>query len=245
MTLLIVSFFAGVLTVAAPCVLPLLPIIIGGSFIESKKDSTDRQWTRPLIIAFSLAFSVIVFTLAIKTTTVFLGIPQTAWQIISGTIVILLGIQYVLPGSWEKFSAKSGFFESSNKFLGKVSRRKGLLGPILIGLSLGPVFSSCSPTYALIVATVLPAAFIKGLFYLTAYAIGMSITLLLIAFLGTVFTSKLRWVMNPDGWFKKSIGILFIIVGILVITGMDKNIQSYILDQGWYKPIENIEQKFN
>ena len=50
--LLLVSLIAGVLTVAAPCVLPLLPIIVG-----------------------SLAVSVILFTLLLKATTASLGIP--------------------------------------------------------------------------------------------------------------------------------------------------------------------------
>jgi len=242
MTLFIVSFFAGVLTIAAPCILPLLPVIIGGSFIEASKDKHERQWIRPLIITASLAVSVILFTLLIKATTLLLDVPQTFWQVLSGSIVILLGIQYVRPGGWEAISAKSGLFERSNKMLGRVSRKKGILGPVLIGFSLGPVFSSCSPTYALIIATILPASFITGLAYLIAYVIGMSMMLLLISYLGTLFTAKIKWAVNPDGWFKKAVGILFILVGVLVITGLDKDIQTFILEQGWYQPIENIEK---
>ncbi|MDQ3065153.1 MAG: cytochrome C biogenesis protein, partial [bacterium] len=89
MALLILSFVAGVLTVAAPCVLPLLPVIIGGALLESDKDKADdRQWLRPLVIAISLAASVITFTLLIKATTALLGVPQIVWQIVSGTIVL-------------------------------------------------------------------------------------------------------------------------------------------------------------
>ena len=57
--LLITSFLAGILTVAAPCVLPLLPVIVGGSLM-------DEHRSRPLIIAVSLALSVILFTLLLK-----------------------------------------------------------------------------------------------------------------------------------------------------------------------------------
>ncbi len=73
MFLLIVSFLAGVLTIAAPCILPLLPVIIGGSLIDSDKDKPERAWLRPVVITASLAVSVIVFTLLIKATTVLLG----------------------------------------------------------------------------------------------------------------------------------------------------------------------------
>lgn len=243
MALLILSFIAGVLTVAAPCVLPLLPIIIGGSLVESSQDKPEKQWLRPFIIACSLALSVIVFSLLIKATTVLLDVPQIVWQIISGLIVIALGLQYLFPGLWEKFSVSSGLFSGSNKYLGKVAQKNGLFGAVLIGFALGPVFSSCSPTYALIVATILPASFFQGLVYLVAYAVGMSATLLLIAYLGQVFISKLQWLANPNGWFKKLVGTFFIIVGIMVIFGIDKNIQTYVLEQGWYDPIKNIEQK--
>lgn len=244
MALLTLSFIAGVLTVAAPCVLPLLPVIIGGSLLEAEKDKPEKRWFRPLVIAVSLAISVIIFTLLIKATTVLLGVPQMVWQTVSGVIVLLLGINFVWPHGWELISAKTGFFNRSNAVLGKAYKHNGLLGPILIGGALGPVFSSCSPTYALIVATVLPASFAQGFLYLVAYALGMSATLLLIAYLGQVFVVKLRWLSNPNGWLKRSVGILFIIVGLVVIFGLDKKIQASVLERGWYDPISNLEQSF-
>ena len=112
-----------------------------------------------------------------------------------------------------------------------------------MGAALGPVFSSCSPTYALIVASVLPVSFAQGLVYLTAYAIGMSASLLLIAYLGQAFVARLHWLSNPKGWFKKTIGVLFIIVGATVMFGIDKRVQSYVLEQGWYNPIGNFERR--
>lgn len=242
MTLLVLSFIAGVLTVAAPCVLPLLPVIIGGSLIEDQKQQS-KQWLRPLIIAASLASSVILFTLLIKATTALLGVPQSVWQIISGSIVILLGLYYVWPKAWEGISAKLGLFTKSNVVLGKAYQKRGIFGAILIGAALGPVFSSCSPTYALIVATILPTSFIEGLVYLVAYAGGMSATLLLVAYLGQAFVTKLKWLSDPNGWFKKIIGILFILVGIGVLYGIDKDIQAFVLEQGWYDPIGNLEKR--
>lgn len=244
MALLILSFIAGVLTVAAPCILPLLPVIIGGSLLEASKDKPERQWLRPLVIASSLAVSVITFTLLIKTTTALLGVPQLVWQIISGAIVLLLGWYYLWPHGWEMASAKTGFFNQSNAALGKAYQKKGLTGALLIGAALGPVFSSCSPTYALIVATVLPASFAQGFLFLVAYALGMSATLLLIAYLGQAFVAKLRWLSNPNGWFKRVVGILFIIIGLMVIFGLDKKLQAYVLEQGWYDPISNLERRF-
>jgi cytochrome c-type biogenesis protein len=242
MALLILSFIAGVLTVAAPCILPLLPVIIGGSLLEASKDKPEKQWLRPMVIVASLAVSVIVFTLLVKATSVLLGVPQVVWQAISGFIILLLGINFVWPHYWEVLSVKTGLFRRSNAVLGKVYKRQGLLGAVLIGAALGPVFSSCSPTYALIVATILPVSFAQGFLYLVAYAVGMSATLLLIAYLGQAFMTKLRWLSNPNGWFKRLVGVLFIAVALAVIFGLDKELQAYILEQGWYDPISNLEQ---
>ena len=244
MTLLILSFIAGVLTVAAPCVLPLLPVIVGGSLLANDKQKPDRLWLRPLVIAASLAVSVVTFTLLIKATTALLGVPQAVWQIVSGTIVLLLGLYFIWPRLWENVFAKSGLFNRSNSLLGKAYKKEGIGGAILIGAALGPVFSSCSPTYALIVASVLPVSFATGLLYLIAYAIGMSATLLLVAYVGQAFVAKLRWVSNPEGWFKRLIGILFIIVGVMVLFGLDRKLQAYVLEQGWYDPISNLEKRF-
>ncbi|MBA3679540.1 cytochrome C biogenesis protein, partial [Candidatus Saccharibacteria bacterium] len=113
-TLLILSFIAGVLTVAAPCVLPLLPVIIGGSLVENTNEK-DRKWLRPLVIAASLAASIVTFTLLIKATTALLGVPQIVWQTLSGIIVLLLGLYYLWPHGWERLSASSGLFNHSNR----------------------------------------------------------------------------------------------------------------------------------
>lgn len=243
MALLVLSFIAGVLTVAAPCVLPLLPVIIGGAVVDAAKDRPERQWLRPLLIAVSLAISVVIFSLAIKGTTALLGVPQAAWQILSGVIVALLGVYFLWPHLWEFFALKLGMVSRSNAALGKAYQRRGWTGTILIGAALGPVFSSCSPTYALIVATILPASFGQGLAYLVAYAFGMSATLLLIAYLGQTFVARLRWLAKPNGWFKRVVGTAFILVGLAVVFGLDKDLQAFILEQGWYDPIGDLEQR--
>lgn len=242
MTLLIVSFLAGALTVAAPCILPLLPVVIGGSIVRGGEKAS---WLRPFVIALSLAGSVIVFTLLLKATTSLLGIPQVVWQFISAFIVILLGLNFLFPEYWDKIALKTGLHIGSNKALGKTSQKKGLLGDVMMGAALGPVFSSCSPTYALIVATVLPVSFAQGFAYLLAYALGLASALLLIAFAGQGLVRKLGWLTNPHGTFRKVIGILFILVGVMVLFGIDKDIQAFVLEQGWYDPISNLEKSLD
>ncbi len=134
MEFLVPSFLAGILTILAPCVLSLLPVIIGGTIGEQNK------W-RPLVVTGSLAVSVVVFTMLLKGTTALLGIPQEVWKWISGGLVILFGITMIFPSLWEKLAFKLKLYKSE-VVLAKSGEKKGLKGAILIGASLGPVFTT-------------------------------------------------------------------------------------------------------
>lgn len=239
MTLLIVSFLAGVLTIAAPCTLPLIPVIVGGSLA---RDQARRSFLRPLVITLSLALSIVVFTLALKLSTVLLGVPTMALQYLAGTVVALFGIHLLVPSLWERIAVRLRLQPRAMHSLAASQKHRGLSGDIMLGAALGPVFSSCSPTYALIVAAVLPQSLAVGILYLLVYALGLSLTLLVIVYLGREFAYKLGWLTRPHGVFIRVIGVLMIITGLLVVLGIDKTVQTFILDQGWYEPIEQIEK---
>jgi cytochrome c-type biogenesis protein len=225
--LLLVSFVAGIPTVAAPCV--------------TDADVASRQWFRPIVIALGLVVSVVVFTLLLQATTTLLRVPRIVWQVLAGLIVILFGLTLLFPETWERIQTRIGLRDRANRALDANYRRGGLLGDLLLGASLGPVFSSCSPTYALIVAAVLPSSFAVGLLYLVAYAIGLAATLLLVAFLGQAAARRLGWLSRPRGWLRVTVGVLMVVVGIAIIAGLDRIVQAWVLEQGWYAPIERLE----
>ena len=185
---------------------------------------------------------VVVFTLLLKATTALLGVPQFVWQLIAGGILVLFGLTLVFPRLWERVMEITGLQNRANLALNRSHSRGGIGGDILLGAALGPTFSSCSPTYALILATVLPVSFAEGLLYIVVYALGLAITLLLVAFLGQAFARKLGWLSNPSGWLRRTVGILLIVVGLAVIFGLDKQFQAFVLEQGWYDPIEQFER---
>jgi len=239
MELLVVSFLAGVLTVAAPCILPLLPVVVGGSIVGEGKVGGLR---RPLVIVASLAVSVVVFTLLLKATTALLGIPTMVWSVVAGGIVVLLGVNWLVPALWERVMLATGGQLGATKLLGASQRTTGVKHDVLLGAALGPVFNSCSPTYALIVAVVLPASFGVGLANLTAYALGLAVILLLVSLFGQGLVQRMRWLSNPNGWFKKMIGVVFILVGLMVMTGLDRRVQTFVLEHGWYAPVSRLEE---
>ncbi len=235
MLFLLVAFASGVLTVLAPCILPVLPIIIGGTLQSGRKRNA-------YLITASLAVSIVLFTLILKFSTLFINIPAETWSVISGGIILAFGITSVFPTLWTNISSRLKLQNTSDHWLEASTHAKGRYSDILLGAALGPVFSSCSPTYFIILATVLPANFGLGLVYLITYSAGLALTLLLISLLGQKFTRKIGWAANPNGVFKKGLGIIFILVGILILTGTDKRIQTAILESGYFN-ITNLEQK--
>jgi len=224
------AFIAGTLTTLAPCVLPLLPIIVGGSIGKPIAEARKRAF----LIAASLGASVIVFTLLLRATTALIDIPALTWQLVSGIILIGLGVVSIFPRLWDALSAKLSLQRRSNKQLVAARERGGTAGAILTGAALGPVFTSCSPLYLYVIVAVLPASFAEGVVLLLAYAIGLCGTLLLVSLLGQKVIGKARWIANPDGNFKRVLGIIFILVGVAVILGLDKDLQFWILE---YSPI--------
>jgi cytochrome c-type biogenesis protein len=230
MLLFLISILAGILTVLAPCILPLLPIVIGASDPQIKERKISR---RAVVIISSLSVSVIIFTLILKASTLLIDIPQSFWNTFSGTIIILLGLAMLFPKLWSQTPFVNKIKNSSNVVLGKGHQRGGDIGNIIVGLSLGPVFSTCSPTYLFIIATALPASFLIGLTYLLGFTFGMALSLFLIAYLGQSIVNRL---MKNDGkseMIKKVFGILILIVGIAILTGYDKKVETWILDFGY------------
>ena len=226
MAFVIISFLAGALTVLAPCILPLLPVVIGTSV-------SGRSKATPYIVVGSLAVSIVVFTFLLKVSTAFIMIPLSFWSLLSGGILIIFGATLLFPGLWNKLPGVSKLSLSSNKLLGKGHQQKSFWGDVTIGAALGPVFSSCSPTYFVILASVLPASFALGTVYLLAYVIGLTSVLLLIALLGERFVGRLAILSDPNSSFKKWVGIIFVLIGLMIITGLDKQIEAAILDTGF------------
>jgi len=237
MILLLISFAAGLLTVLAPCVLPLLPVIVGGSVRGG-----GRSYRRALTVTFALALSVVLFTLLIKASTVFIAIPQLFWKLFSGGIVLLFGLVTLFPGVWDKIPYMARASVGSNKLLGSGYTRHDVWGDVIVGAALGPVFSTCSPTYFLVLATVLPQHFFVGLVYLISYAVGLSAALLFISFVGQRLLEKIGTLADPHSIFKKVLGGVFLVVGIAIISGADKQFETFLLNAGIFD-ITKVEQQ--
>lgn len=233
MIFFIIAVLAGILTALAPCVLPLLPIIIGSSQTEGHRISR-----RALAVIGSLSVSVIIFTLLLKASTLLIDIPQSFWNIFSGTVIILVGLAMVFPSLWSRITFLQKIHVQANKAMTLGYQKKNYGGGALIGLALGPVFTTCSPTYLFIIATILPAGFAVGLVYLVGFTLGLAFSLLLIAYFGGQLVKKITVHMGGTNRIKQLFGVLIVLVGVAILTGYDKKLETAILDSGYGATID-------
>ena len=231
LTALVGAVVAGMLTVLAPCAVSLLPVVVGGALQGGAPSAAwDRGWRRAVVVALALGASFVAFTLLLKASTALIGIPPRVWQILSGGLLILLGIAAAFPALWDAVASHTGLSPRSGPALAQANSRKGVVGALLTGAALGPVFTSCSPLYGYVIVTVLPAEPARGLLLLVAYVTGLVAVLLAVSLAGQQLVRRLRWASNPEAAWRRGLGVLFVVVGVLVATGAMQRIETWLLD---------------
>ncbi len=225
MSLYLLSLVAWILTVLAPCVLPILPIIIWWSVIDGKK-------SRPWVIIAAFAVSVIIITLWLQFLVSQFWISQRNLTVWSAVILIFFGIMLLVPRIWNYVMHKTGIENATNKAQWSTTWWFG--GDILLGFVLWPIFNTCSPTYAILVGNVLPANFSEGMIHILLYVSWLSAVLLLIAYGWRAFVNKMKWAADPKGWFKKIIAVILIFMWIAIIMKRDKKVEWFLVEHGLY-----------
>lgn len=238
LTIILISFFSWILTVLAPCVLPLLPVILWGSLAGKSKK-------RPYIIIASLIVSLFLFTIILKASTILIDIDPSFWEYFAGWLLVLFSITLIFPRVWTKLMHITGIERFSQNSLESANQREWIGWPIALGAALWPVFSSCNPTYTILLATILPASITQGLIGLLSYFIGLWIILLLIVHFGRSIIGRFAFFSNPNGIFRKVLGIIILIVWILVLTGYIKKIETYIIEKNVFINTNMIDNKLN
>lgn len=233
--LIAVSFLAGILTILAPCVLPLLPVIIGVSAKTDKHHSNHR----PLWIIGSFGVSVVVFSLLINWLSKQFGIYQESIVYVSGVILVIFGLLLLFPWLWTWVMEKTWFEKKTWSLVSKT--KKGVWGDVFIWVVLGPLLQSCSPTYGILIATILPGSFLRGVVNIVAYVFGLMLVLLVIVYGGRTVMKKLKWAVDPTGYFKRFVAIVIIILWVMTMTRTDKLVSFWLLEHGFLIDASKIE----
>lgn len=219
------SFIAGTLSILSPCVLPLVPILVGSSLMTHRFG--------PFALAAGLASSFTIVGVFIASVGVAIGLDQEVFRDVAATLLILFGITLLSRSLQEKFAvATSGLSSSGQTLLSRIST-DGLLGQFLLGLLLGIVWSPCvGPTLGATITLVSQGQDLAhATLVMAIFGIGASAPLIILGMLSRQAMMKFRDKMLAAGSAgKKILGILLLALGLMIVTGLDKKFETAVLN---------------
>jgi cytochrome c biogenesis protein CcdA/thiol-disulfide isomerase/thioredoxin len=216
------AFIAGIITILSPCILPILPIVLSGSIGSGKR--------KPLGIIAGFILSFTFFTLFLAAIVKVTGLPPDALRSISIVIILLFGLSLLLPQF--QIVMEKLFSKLSSKVAVSGAGRNGFTGGVLIGLSLGLVWTPCvGPIIASVITLAATSDVSLAAFFITlAYSVGTAIPMLAIMYGGRGLLQKAPWLLPNSGKIQKVFGLLMILTAFGIFFNVDRKFQSYILD---------------
>ncbi|CAN5119659.1 cytochrome c biogenesis CcdA family protein [soil metagenome] len=225
MTALALAFAAGLLSILSPCVLPLVPIVLGAAVTEHRLGA--------VALAAGLAVSFTVLGLLLALVGFSLGIDASVFRTVAAVIMIALGAVLLVPAWQVRLAAAGGPISgwADRQFGGGVS--SGLGGQFAIGLLLGAVWSPCvGPTLG--AASLLAAQgkdLLRVALTMIVFGIGAALPLVLLGELSRATLTRMRTRLLSAGKLGKSLlGAAFIVIGVAIVSGADKKIEAVLVD---------------
>jgi cytochrome c biogenesis protein CcdA/thiol-disulfide isomerase/thioredoxin len=221
--LLAFAFVSGVITVLSPCILPVLPIVLSGGVGGGK--------ARPFGVLAGFVVSFTVFTLALSAIVQALGIPVDALRIAAVVLVILFGLVMVVPWLQDRFEVLAARIARRPAGRGSPTTRRGFWSGLLVGLSLGLIWTPCvGPIMASVISLALTQHVDSGSVLITlAYTLGTSIPMLGVMLGGRALVSRVPALTRHAAGIQKGFGVLMIVMGIAIGVGWDRQFQSFVL----------------
>lgn len=231
MTSPVLAFSAGVLTIAAPCVLPMLPVVLGAAVGAQRR-------SRPLFIAlgFALAFAGVV--LLFSSFTQVLGLSHDTLRNAAAVMLLGFGVLMLWPSLYHRLSlrasgALSGIagWQPAEHLPHRL--REGPLGGLLLGVSLGLVWTPCAgPVLASILTLIAtePATGHAALL-LVAYSLGAALPMLLIAYGGQVASGWVRRIAGGLQRLQQGFGLVVIGVALALLFQLDGRFTVWLADR--------------
>jgi cytochrome c-type biogenesis protein len=219
------AFVAGILSILSPCVLPILPLVLGAAASEHRLG--------PVALAAGLSVSFVVIGLFAATVGYSIGLDLSVFRNIAAVLMIAIGAILLVPRLQTQLAVAGGPVANWGSRYVDAAQHGGLVGQLLVGVLLGAVWSPCvGPTLG---AAALLAAQGRDLPQVAAtmFAFGLGAASPLLAFGMLSRQSLMRWrdwLFSTGYGLKMALGLVFVAVGVLVVFGLDKAIETALLD---------------
>ena len=219
------AFLAGILSILSPCVLPLLPIVLGTAQAEHRLG--------PVALAASLAVSFTAIGLFVATIGFAIGLDTEVFRLLAAVLLITVGVVLLVPSLQAQVAVAAGPVGNwvDDRFGG--FNATSLWGQFGLGLLLGAVWVPCvGPTLG--AASILAA---KGehlgqvALTMLAFGVGAALPLMVLGFASREAMQRWRGRLAEAGkGGKMLLGALLVAVGLLVATGADKKLEAFLVE---------------
>ncbi len=224
MTTVALAFLAGLLSTLSPCVLPLLPLVIGAAIGEHRFG--------PVALAFGLTLSFVAFGVLIALL-VAVGLEPETLQRVAAAFMILLGAAMLMPRLQAQLATSAGPISNWAQSRASGMSGGGWQGQFAVGLLLGAVWSPCvGPTLGAASVLAARAENLAGVaFTMLAFGLGAAIPLLVIGVISREALARWRGRLLATGsGGKVALGLMLLAVGGLVLTGLDKRLEAWLVE---------------
>ena len=199
---LTLALLAGVATVAAPCTLPMLPILLGVSIGQTGK-------ARPAMIALGFVMSFSAVALLLSAITRAFDFDPNLLRTGAAILLAGFGLLMIWPAPFEWLTIR---LTGSAGSLGQAAPSPSLFGGFVLGSTLGLVWTPCAGpvlgSILTIVATSKDTAWAS--LQLVTYAIGAAIPMLAIAYGGQAVTTRVRSMARIAPRLQQGFGVVII-----------------------------------
>ena len=219
------AFLAGLLSTLSPCVLPLLPIVLGAAASEHRLG--------PAALAGGLALSFVAIGLFVATVGFGLGLSSDLFRNISAALMIAFGVGMISAPAAASIATAGGFI--GNFFDQKFgsAARTGVGGQFGTGMLLGAVWSPCvGPTLG---AASLLASQGKNLAAVAStmalFGLGAASPLVLLGMVSREAALAAKGKLARTVQIGKPLlGIVFVAIGLSILTGWDHRLEAALVE---------------
>lgn len=208
------SFAEGLALIASPCILPVLPLVLGASVEGGRK--------RPfgIIVGFVLAFTA--FAMLSRKLVSALGIDLDVIKYGSLLFLALFGVVLLSERLSAVFSALTQRFASAGSNL-TATNKEGFFSGIVIGMLIGLVWTPCAGPIlaAVLVQIIRQESDFQALFLVGAFALGAGLPMLVISLTGRKIMSRLGFFTAHAEAVRKIFGIVILLAVGFIASGVD------------------------
>lgn len=219
-----ISLLAGMLSTLSPCVLPIVPIILGSAASVHPR--------APLVLAAGLALSYALVGTLLAWAGAALDLDVTLFREAGAVLLGLLGLLLVSSALQQLFATlTAGAGNAGNSLLARI-RGDGLTGQFIIGLVLGVVWSPCvGPTLgAAIVLASQGRDLVQAALVMLAFGAGAALPLVLLAMCSRQAMGRVKHRLQLAGQAgKQGLGLIMIGLSMLILTGADKHVETWLV----------------